>query len=381
MNVVVIGAGYAGVACALRLARRAGSTVCVTLVNVSERFVERIRLHQAAAGQALPVRELRELLERAGVRLVVGWAEGVDVARRTVQADSERLSWDRLVLAIGSRQARLDAAAATVARVLEPAQVDALAQQLRDLPGGGRVLVVGGGLTGVEAATEVAESHPRLRVALASRGPMLADWSDAAHAHVHAVFERLGIECLEGGGVHALRPGQASIGDARQPFDVCIWTAGFSLPALPAGLGAGGSVPGQLTVDATLRMASNPHIYVAGDCAAPSLASGHAMPMGCKSALPAGAAVGSAIAREAAGLHPEPFVYSLPFYCLSLGRQDGVIQWPGRSGGLRDGRTLAGSDAARFKEEVCAWTWNCLVDESHGREAIRLAAERRSVVS
>lgn len=396
MDVVVIGGGYAGVACALRLARRGGPAVRVTLVNGSERFVERIRLHQAAAGQALPTRELRPLLERAGVRLVVGWASGINVARRTVQVGVDKLPWDRLVLAIGSRQARLDAQAAAVARVLEPSQVDALAQQLHGLPAGGRVLVVGGGLTGVEAATEIAESHPRLQVTLASRGPVLADWSESARAHVHAAFQRLGIRCHEGSGVHTLQAGRAITDGETVAFDVCVWTAGFSLPALPAGLVAATTATGQLQVDASLRLPSHPHIHVAGDMASPAQAAGVAadpMPMGCKSALPSGAHVGNTIASEAlqarapaaqgagageaSAREPQPFAYGLPFYCLSLGRRDGVIQWPDATGGLRNGKVLRGAEAAVFKEEVCAWTWDCLVDESTGREAIRAPTPRK----
>lgn len=56
MRVLILGGGYAGVACATRLAhraRKAGKAVDITLLNESDLFVERIRLHQAATGQPL----------------------------------------------------------------------------------------------------------------------------------------------------------------------------------------------------------------------------------------------------------------------------------------------------------------------------------------
>ncbi len=51
MRVVILGGGYAGVVCANRLSRQARGRAEITLVNASARFVERIRLHERAAGR------------------------------------------------------------------------------------------------------------------------------------------------------------------------------------------------------------------------------------------------------------------------------------------------------------------------------------------
>lgn len=59
-RIVVLGAGYAGAITAGRLAKRLHrDDVEITLVNADPDFVERIRLHQLATGQDLPVRPLR----------------------------------------------------------------------------------------------------------------------------------------------------------------------------------------------------------------------------------------------------------------------------------------------------------------------------------
>lgn len=71
-QIVVLGAGYAGVLCALRLAR---TRARVTLVNAAPHFVERIRLHELATGRAPRPRALAELVAGTGVELHVGWAE------------------------------------------------------------------------------------------------------------------------------------------------------------------------------------------------------------------------------------------------------------------------------------------------------------------
>ncbi|MGW1049020.1 FAD-dependent oxidoreductase [Streptomyces sp. NPDC002521] len=75
-RIVVLGAGHAGLLAAKRLARRlhrSGATV--TLVNASDRFVERVRLHQLAAGQRLKA------------------AEAVQRARPSAEADTTFRGW------------------------------------------------------------------------------------------------------------------------------------------------------------------------------------------------------------------------------------------------------------------------------------------------
>ncbi|MGK8511540.1 FAD-dependent oxidoreductase [Nocardia asiatica] len=68
-RVVVLGAGYAGLAAARRLARTAGDAR-ITVVDAHTSFVERVRLHQQAAGQHIPTWDLRESLERKRIDFV-----------------------------------------------------------------------------------------------------------------------------------------------------------------------------------------------------------------------------------------------------------------------------------------------------------------------
>src|SRR5436190_17728486 len=82
-RVVILGAGYAGLLCALRLRRRAGRHGArITLINARPDLVERIRLHQLAAGQEVPSRPLAGLLEGTGIELRVGRATAIDLDRR-----------------------------------------------------------------------------------------------------------------------------------------------------------------------------------------------------------------------------------------------------------------------------------------------------------
>jgi hypothetical protein len=72
-EIVVIGAGYAGLLATVRLAGKLRTTpVNITLVNSSDVFVERLRLHQFAANHAVVRRPLEKALQGTGVKIALG---------------------------------------------------------------------------------------------------------------------------------------------------------------------------------------------------------------------------------------------------------------------------------------------------------------------
>ena len=113
VSVVVIGAGYAGVLATNRilasLSDTEHETVRLTVINSRADFVERIRLHELAAGSRRSVTfPLSDILHRAA-RLVVGTATAVDARAQTVTTQTatgvltERYDW--LIYAPGSAAA------------------------------------------------------------------------------------------------------------------------------------------------------------------------------------------------------------------------------------------------------------------------------------
>src|ERR1700684_177978 len=99
-HIVVIGGGYAGTLAANHLRLRAD--VDITVVNPRPVFVERIRLHQLAAGTGTAVVDYGTLLG-SGIRLVVDGAERINAATRTIELTSGAvLDYDYLIYAVGS---------------------------------------------------------------------------------------------------------------------------------------------------------------------------------------------------------------------------------------------------------------------------------------
>jgi NADH dehydrogenase FAD-containing subunit len=157
----VLGAGYTGMTAAIGLARRTRNhDVTVRLVNPAARFTERLRLHQVASGQSLAELQIPDMLAGTGVDFVQGWVTAIDTGTRAVRVDDQRiLHYDTLVYAMGTAAdtARVPGADENAYTLDSLQDAELFAATLRDTDAEA-VAVIGGGLTGVEAA---AEPRPR----------------------------------------------------------------------------------------------------------------------------------------------------------------------------------------------------------------------------
>lgn len=355
-NIVIAGGGYAGVSAALRLARQRIDGVRITLVNERPEFIERIRLHQRAAGQDVGIHSLAEMLKGAPLELRVGAIESLDVKRQSLTVAGDELDWDELIVALGSR---IDASRvpgvkdhAVVLGAETAAAIHARLMELQRL--GGSVLIAGGGLTGIELAAEVAESFPSIRAVLAARGEIGGEVSEKGRRHIRDVLTSLGVKIHEHVAIESLRKNVAVTSLGELPFDLCVWTAGFSAHPLPRAAGIAVDAHGRIIVDDYLQSVSHPNVRAAGDIA--TLADPEAaIPQGCKSALPFGAQAAENIVAKMRAKSSSPFSFRTPFYCVSLGRRDGLIQMCDSSGEPRE-QIMTGYSAAYFKEFICRST-------------------------
>ncbi len=378
-RIVVLGAGYAGATAAGRLAKRLHrDDVEITLVSADADFVERVRMHQLAAGQELRQRPLRELFAGTGVRVVNELVTAVDVEAKIVQlADAEPLAYDSLVYALGST------GATDVPGVVEHAHSVAgkqaalrLRARLGTLAPGATVLIVGGGLTAIEAATEIAEAHPDLAVTIVARGGV-GDWlHEKAQRHLRTVFDRLGITVRTDTDVTRVTA-NGVITDAATELaaDVTVWTAGFTVHPIAAATGLTVSDTGRIVVDITMRSVSHPEVYAAGDAAQAPGPDGRPLRMSCAAGTPmAWRAADALAARLTGGTAPEdPIGYAAQ--CISLGRRDAVFQRVS----FADEPTstvLTGRLGARVKEFICAGAaWGV------GHPTVLMPTRRRRIVA
>lgn len=352
-RVVVIGGGYAGVLAANHLQQQA---VDVTLVNARAAFVERIRLHQLAIGNDDAVAGYDELLS-AKVRLVVDNADRIDTAARRVElASGTALDYDYLIYAVGSTSG---AAPEFAYRMAELEDAQALAARLQDVPAAAPIVVVGGGLTGIEAASEFAEAGRSVTLVT---GPVLGpSLSVPGRRSVAKQLAKLGVTVIEGPTVSAVAAHDVTLSDGRTLASAAtVWTAGFAVPTLAADSGLRTDELGRLLTDETLTSIDDDRVIAAGDAAAPS---GVPLRMSCQAALPLGAQAANTVLARIAGSEPAPINQAFTGQCISIGRAGGTIQLA-RTDDTPIRLFIGGRTAAMVKEQVCRGTLSFLRKEA-----------------
>ncbi|MFI7533905.1 NAD(P)/FAD-dependent oxidoreductase [Streptosporangium sp. NPDC049376] len=353
-HIVVLGAGYAGLVAAKLAARQKGTRV--TLVNRRDHFVERVRLHQLVTGQRLRDLPLADLLAGTGVELVVDTVTGIDADTRTVRpAHAPEIGYDTLVYALGSQAdlSPVPGAAEHAHTVATLDQAERLRTRLRD---GGTAVVVGGGLTGIETAAELAECLPEVKVRLVTEGALGGALSRRAQRHLNAAFGRLAVEVREHARVAGVHDDHVTLeGGERLGADVTIWTTGFRVPELARQAGFSVDDDGRMLVDPTLRSVSHREVYGIGDAAAVRTADGVELRMACATALPVAQQAVRAITARLAGRTPDPVRFRYANQCVSLGRRDGLIQFV-RGDDSPVEMVLTGRTAVAYKETIVKGT-------------------------
>jgi NADH dehydrogenase FAD-containing subunit len=362
-EVLVLGAGYAGLSAAIQLAARTRKRddLRVTLVNPYDAFTERLRLHMTATGQETAEMNIPELLEGTGAGFVRGWVTAVDAEAKTVRIDDDRvLRYNTLVYGLGGI-----ADTASVPGVDDhaytldgPEDAALLADRLARLArlDGGTVVVGGSGLTGVEAAAEIAERHPGLQVVLLGRREPGAGMHPKAKAHVHAALARLGVRVRGGVEVAKVLPDGVELADGSSvPAAAVLWTSGTRVSPLAAAAGLAVDERGRVVTDSALRSVSHPDVYAVGDAAA--IRQGYGVMHGtCQSGMPTGVHAALSILRVLDGREPRPFRFGYYHTPVSLGRNDAVVQFTRPDDSPRR-IVLTGGRAAKYKETVSAAPW------------------------
>ena len=248
-DVVILGAGYAGLMAALRLGRRKHGPQRrkpwrIALVNGSDEFIERVRLQEGISAPVAPrIPSIAALLAGTGIEFMAGHIVALDAGARRVRiavAGCEReLAFGRAIYALGS-QADVGGIPGVAAHAYRldagdgPRAVGALRARLEHDAGRPlRVVVVGGHETAIEVAGEIKTRWPAAEVTMMSRS-RCADFKGARVAQaLRAALERLQIRLRDGQTVAEVRAAEiVTAAGETIPCDVCVWAGGLRAPSL-----------------------------------------------------------------------------------------------------------------------------------------------------
>ena len=274
-HVVVVGAGQAGASCVAKL-RNGGFEGKITLIGAEP--VPPYQRPPLSKAYLMGEMELERLFLRPesfyaeqGIDLRMGVrVTGLDTGARQLTLEGETLTYDDLVLATGSVPHRLPAAIGGnlegVHVVRDLADVDAMAPRFVQ---GAKVLIVGGGYIGLEAASVAAKLGLEVTlVEMAERilqrvaAPETSDFfRDLHRSHGVDLREGVGLARLTGDGAVS----GAELSDGSEiAVDFVIVGVGIA-PATALAEAAGIVVENGIKVDAQGRT-SAPHVWAAGDC-------------------------------------------------------------------------------------------------------------------
>jgi NADH dehydrogenase len=354
-RIVIIGAGFAGLSAAKRLA---GAPFDITVVDRHNYHLFQPLLYQVAtaglspADIASPIRGI--LRGQRNAKVILAKVSGIDVERREVVAEGRRIPYDHLIVATGAEHAyfgndwacyapglkTIDDATYLRRRILlafERAETEPDAEERQRLL---TFVVVGGGPTGVEMAGAIAELAKRAlasdfrsidprcaRIVLVEAGErVLAPFDPSLSQAARHSLEQLGVEVRLGTGVTDCNCFSVSLGQERIGTRTIVWGAGVKASPAAEWLAAERDRAGRVKVAPDLSVPGHADIFVLGDAACALGGDGKPLPGVAPVAKQQGRYVADLLMARSKGKMLPPFHYRDFGSMATIGRKRAVAQ-------------------------------------------------------
>jgi NADH:ubiquinone reductase (H+-translocating) len=359
-RIVILGAGFGGMAAAHVLRERLGDGCQILMIDRNNYHLFTPLLFQVATCDISPYDvafPVRQFVGTDAIKFRKGTVAGIDLDNRIVHLADGEEQYDYLVVALGTTtnffgnrsalQHALPMKGLEDAVTIRHRVIDALeaAANLSD-PDERRAMVtfavVGGGATGVETAGALSEylhrtaraQYPVLNrerpkvVLIEALSTLLSHMGDRLAATTEKRLRQRGVEVWLNTMAKDVVPGQLTTEDGKTvPAGTIIWATGVRAPDLVAELDAPHGKGGSLVVNQYLQVEGRPEVYAVGDNAeVTDTETGESVPLLAQSAEQAGRAAAQNLARVIQGLPQNPFVYRSRGTTVSIGRNEGVAE-------------------------------------------------------
>lgn len=343
-QILIVGAGFAGMWAALSAARLADKhdtqTIDITVIAPQPELRVRPRFYESHVETL--VSPLQPLFDVTGVKFLRGTVSNIhpdshSVSWKDANGETHQHHYDRLILASGSHVNRsfvsgveahaFDLDQLESAAILEK-HLNSLAHQ-PESEARNTVVVCGGGFTGIEMAMElpgrlreILGSNAKTRVVVVERGPQPGSrYSEELRNVIIDASAELGVEWLVNAEVESVDASGVTLKEGQRiASSTVIWTVGVQASDLTAQINAPRDRQGRLHVNADLQVEGYDNIYATGDvaCAATDDKGNHAL-MTCQHAILLGKFAGNNAAASLLNVEPSPYRQEMYVTCLDLG--------------------------------------------------------------
>jgi NADH dehydrogenase len=352
-RVVILGGGFGGLAAATAL----GQDAEITVVDRNNYQTFLPLLYQVAtAGIAADhiAYPIRGALRKTGGRFHMGSPISIDHRNKTVKLDSsEVIPFDHLIVALGSvtadfnipgvREYSLGMKSIHESLIIR-SEIMRRYEDLCRFQDDTRlkVVIVGGGPTGVEMAgalselikgplkSDQAEAAANIDVYLVEAGPRILPMFDQSLTDkAQKELEKLGVNLILKTAVKSLEAGAINFADgSSMRAHIVVWAAGVtSSPGIyELSVPTEGS---RLKTDPTLQITNYPYIWAVGDCSGARSSNGQFLPQVAPVAMQQGRFVAAQIKRLSKGQALKEFIYKDKGSMATIGRNKAIIQVKG----------------------------------------------------
>lgn len=288
-KIVVLGAGYGGLKATQKLSDYLGdsSEHSIILVNKHNFHMLMTLLHESATGTSdfddvsIPI---DKVLEGKHVQFIKGTVEQIDITNRTIKTNQGELSYNYLLIALGSEPEYYDIPglrenSLSLRSLYSSIEIrrrinDILAKHQQPLT----FVVGGGGLTGVEFAGELAHQLQRISgkyqiapeeckiIVVEGAKELLPGLSTEMGRYSRETLEQMGVEVITEDFISQVTPDTVYLASGQQiRYSLLIWAGGIKGNRILEQSGFKTANRGRVPVNQYLQYVDNPNVYLVGD--------------------------------------------------------------------------------------------------------------------
>jgi pyridine nucleotide-disulfide oxidoreductase family protein len=273
-HLILVGGGHAHVYLLIQLQYRRRPDTRITLIS-PDRYQYYSGMFSGYVEGKYGLDEFRidllHLCKQANVDFIVASAESLEPKKQEILiSNGERIRYDLISFNIGSRNANdmilgLQGSEAFI-------KPNFRVPKIKDtLAGKERIVVVGGGASGIEMSLSLQANHNRMNrntpVTLVHSGRLLESYGTRASRLITNIVQNKGVRLIQNNSVISLHENQMILeSGSRILFDGLLWLTGPSAPKIFQDSDLRTDAPGYLLVNDHLQSVSYPNIFGAGDC-------------------------------------------------------------------------------------------------------------------